>query len=174
MSLADDERRGTEAAVGRARECFLGPSNEYGCGEAAFVALKECFGLPAAADSSPAIALNGGFAYSGGTCGALSGAGLAVGQLLARRAGDHRLAKIATRSVVQTLLDDFTDEFGSVECRDLIGIDLRAPGAHDAFIASGVWRDRCMRQIEFVVRRLASLSATDRPGDAVAGEGQLR
>ena len=64
---------------------------------------SKCFGLPGAADSSPAIALNGGFAYGGGTCGALSGAGLAVGQLAERRLGDHRLAKTMTRSVVQAL-----------------------------------------------------------------------
>ena len=117
--------------------CFLESDNRFGCAEATLVALKEAFGLPDAADSSPAMALNGGYAYSGGTCGALSGGGLAVGQLAERRLRDHRLAKTMTRSVVQTLLDDFVDEFGSANCRDLLGMDLRAPGAHDAFIASG-------------------------------------
>jgi C_GCAxxG_C_C family probable redox protein len=192
MSVHDDDRRRTDAAVRRARSCFLESDSAYGCAEAALVALRECYGLPEAADSSAAIALNGGYAYSGGTCGALSGAGLAVGQLAERRLGDHRLAKTMTRSVVQALLDDFADEFGSADCRDLIGMDLRAPGAHDAFIASGVWRDGCMRQIEFVVRRLAPLSPMsawrqrvgaaahrsadqpDRPGDPVAGREQAR
>ena len=139
------------------------------------VALRASFDLPDADDSSPAIALNGGFAYSGGTCGALTGAGLAVGQLAERRLGDHRIAKTTTRAVVQSTLDAFAAEFGSTDCRDLIGMDLRAPGGHDAFIASGIWRERCMRQIEFVVRRLAPLSgASDwNPGSADEAERRM-
>ena len=160
MSVDDDDRRRSEAAVRRARECFLESENSYGCAETALLVLLQWFGLPRAGDSSPAIALNGGFAYGGGTCGALSGAGLAVGQLAERRFGDHRLAKTMTRSVVQAVLDDFVEAFGSADCRDLIGMDLRGPGAHDTFIASGLWRDRCMRQIEFVIRRLAPLAST--------------
>lgn len=172
MSVEHLDRSREDAAVATARGCFLDSDNRYGCAESALVALRGCFDLPDAADSSAAMALNGGYAYSGGTCGALSGAGLAVGELTQRRLGDHRLAKATTRNVVQALLDDFTAEFGSADCRDLIGLDLRAPGVHDAFIASGAWRDGCMRQIEFVVRRLAPLSSTnwpDPPADPVAG-----
>lgn len=180
MSANDDDQRRADAAVGRARNCFLESDNRFGCAEATLVALKEAFGLPDSADSSPAMALNGGFAYSGGTCGALSGGGLALGQLAEGRLRDHRLAKTMTHSVVQALLDDFADEFGSANCRDLLWMDLRAPGAHDAFIASGIWRDGCMRQIEFVVRRLAPLSGhlpvdpADVPGGRVAGPEEAR
>ena len=58
----------------RARELFLDDANTYGCAETAFVVLKEAFELPAAADSAAAMALNGGIAYSGSTCGAITGA----------------------------------------------------------------------------------------------------
>lgn len=54
-------------------------------------------------------------------------------------------------------MDEFRAELGAVDCRDLIGYDLRAPGQHEAFVASGIWRDRCMRQIEFALRQLAPL-----------------
>jgi hypothetical protein len=49
-------------------------------------------------------------------------------------------------------------ESGAVDCRALVGYDLRAPGGHEAFIASEIWRDRCMRQIEFAVARMAALA----------------
>ena len=175
MSVGELDPGRMDAAVAVARRCFLESDNRYGCAESTLMALRECFGLPGPADSSLAIALNGGFAYSGGTCGALSGAGLAVGQLSERRLGEHRLAKAVTRSVVQDVLDDFIDEFGSADCRDLTGLDLRAPGVHDAFIASGRWRDGCMRQIEFVVRRLAPLAAPGwaGPTNPVAGLGPV-
>ena len=65
--------------IRKAREYFLRPDNLYGCAETTFMALKEAYGLPHAADSSAAMALNGGIAYSGGLCGAITGAALAVG-----------------------------------------------------------------------------------------------
>lgn len=146
-----------QAAV-RARELFLDDANTYGCAETAFVVLKEAFGLPDAADSSAAMALNGGIAYSGGTCGAVTGAALAVGMLAGRRFPDHRAAKRVARLLTADLMGAFEAEFGSSACRELIGQDLRTEAGHQAFIESGIWRDRCMRQIEMTVARLAPLS----------------
>jgi C_GCAxxG_C_C family probable redox protein len=119
--------------------------------------LKEAFGLPEPMDSSTAMALNGGIAYSGGTCGAVTGAALAVGMLAERRLPSHRAAKRAARLVTSDLLAAFEAEFGTSTCRELIGADLRTEAGHRAFIESGVWRDRCMRQVEMAVARLASL-----------------
>ncbi len=147
-----------DQAVVRARELFLDGANTYGCAETTFVALKEAFGLPGAADSSAAMALNGGIAYSGGTCGAVTGAALAVGMLAERRIPDHRAAKRVARLLTADLMGAFEAEFGSSACRELIGHDLRTEAGHSAFIESGIWRDRCMRQIEMTVARLARLS----------------
>ena len=107
------------------------------------------------------MALNGGIAYSGGACGAITGAALAVGMLAERRIDDHRAAKRVARELVAGLMDDFLAEHGALDCRDLIGYDLRAPGQHDAFIAAGAWRERCMRQVEFAVTRMAPLADED-------------
>jgi C_GCAxxG_C_C family probable redox protein len=146
-----------EAARHRARELFLDDRNLYGCAETAFVVLKEAFGLPEPMDSSAAMALNGGIAYSGGTCGAVTGAALAVGMLAERRIPDHRAAKRAARLVTADLLAAFEAGFGTLACRELIEVDLRTEAGHRAFIDSGIWRDRCMRQLEMAVGRLAPL-----------------
>lgn len=146
-----------DQATRRVRELFLDDANTYGCAETTFVVLKEAFGLPGAADSSAAMALNGGIAYSGGTCGAVTGASLAVGMLAGRRIPDHRAAKRVARLVTADLLGAFEAEFGSSACRVLIDHDLRTEAGHQAFIESGVWRDQCMRQIEMAVARLAPL-----------------
>ena len=155
--------------VSRARELFLDDSNYYGCAETTYVALQELFSLSDADDSAPAMPLNGGVAYSGGACGAITGAALAVGRLAARHLPDHFEAKRESRRLIQDLMADFIREFGSASCRDLIPYDLLAPGQHDAFIASGIWRDVCMRQIEFAVERVARLAAeagwASSPGD---------
>lgn len=123
--------------------------------------LKEAFGLPDPRDSSAAMALNGGVAYSGGVCGAISGASLAVGLLASRRFKSHAQAKHAAREVIASLMDDFRAEHGAVDCRALVGREIRTPEQHRAFIDSGIWRVSCMSQIEFVVRALASLPAEE-------------
>ena len=147
----------TDDAVTQARELFLTEENEHGCAETTYIVLKRAFDLPDADDSSAAMALNGGVAYGGGVCGAISGAALAVGQLAGRNITDHSEAKQAAREVVMDLMDRFDAEFGSTTCRGLLGLDLREPGEHDRFIESGIWRTTCMTQIEFAVGHLVEL-----------------
>jgi C_GCAxxG_C_C family probable redox protein len=154
-----DDVAATAIARARARALFLDDSDRHGCAETTFVALKESFGLANAADPSPAIALNGGVAWSGGTCGAITGVALAVGELVASRTPDHTVAKGIAREVVAALIEGFEAEFGAADCRTLLGRDIRTPEAHAAFIESGTWRTACLRQIEFAVGRLAGLAA---------------
>ena len=144
-----------------ARAYFLDERHEFGCAEVTFVVLKGAFGLDDPMDSAAAMALNGGVAYGGGVCGAVTGAALALGLLAQARIDDHARAKKVARELTARLMDGFAAEHGAMTCRDLIGIDLRAPGGHAAFIASGLWRDRCMRQIETVVRDAAPLADPD-------------
>jgi len=141
-----------------ARACFLDDRNQFGCAETTFIVLKGAYGLDDPMDAAAAMALNGGVAYSGGACGAITGAALAVGMLAERRIDDHRAAKVVARRLVAVLIEEFRAEHGSIDCRDLIGLDLSAPGQHEVFIAGGTWREKCMRQVEFAVTRMAPLA----------------
>jgi C_GCAxxG_C_C family probable redox protein len=143
----------------RARSLFLDDEGHHGCAETSLVALQEHFGLPNAGDSSPALVLNGGIAYSGGTCGALTGAALAVGRLAASRIPDHREAKSAARFLIQGVMAEFDESFGAVDCRSLTGYDMMTD--HDAFMEDGTWKTTCTAQIEFVIDRLAGLVDED-------------
>jgi C_GCAxxG_C_C family probable redox protein len=154
-----------------ARSTFLRDDNYYGCAESTLVALQTIFGLENPGDSSPAMALNGGIAYSGGMCGAISGAAMALGRLAELRLDDHRQAKRTARLLTQQLIADFETDFSSSNCRDLIDYEISIPAEHDAFIAGNVWRTTCMRQIEFSVEYLASLADETVWDDKVATLG---
>lgn len=156
-----------DEAVELARRIYLDEDHVHGCAETVFVVLKHAYAIEPAGDSGPAMALNGGIAYTGGPCGAVTGAALAVGLLAEARIADHRVAKRVARELVAGLADAFVAEHGSLACRELTGFDLRAPGGHDAFLASGAWRESCMRQIDFAVRRLAPLADRASWDDAV-------
>ncbi len=141
-----------------ARDLFLRDDNFYGCAETSLVALQTVYGLPDAEDSSSAMALNGGVAYSGGVCGAISGAAMAVGRLAEQRIGDHKVAKRTARRIIQKVMAEFDERFGSHNCSGLIEFDISTQQGHDDFIDSGVWRTTCMSQLEFSVGRLAGLA----------------
>lgn len=145
-------------AVRRARQAYLDEAHAYGCAETTFAVLVRAYGLQDVPDTGPAMALNGGIAWTGGPCGAVTGAALAVGMLASSRIPDHGDAKRAARELVAGLLRGFELEFGALACRDLIGMDLRVPGAHAAFLAGEMWREVCMRQIEWTVRQIAPLA----------------
>jgi C_GCAxxG_C_C family probable redox protein len=141
-----------------ARELFLTESNTYGCAETSFMVLKQAFALPNPEDTSAAMALNGGVAWWGSTCGAITGAALAVGQLAAKRCPDHVSAKRISRLIISRLLADFVTENGSFVCKEIINLDIRKPEEHARFIQEGIWRDVCMNQIVYVVSELFILS----------------
>jgi C_GCAxxG_C_C family probable redox protein len=154
-------------AVDRARAIFLDDGNVHGCAETTYLVLCEAYGVGDATDSSPAMALNGGIAYTGGPCGAITGAALAIGLLAAARIDDHRAAKRVARELTARLIDSFRAEHGATDCLALTGYDLRAPGGHEAFIRSGIWRDRCMRQIETALRSAVPLADATAWAEAV-------
>lgn len=146
-----------QRAIADARALFLRDDNYYGCAETTFVALKRVYNLPAADDSAAGMALNGGVAYGGGICGAISGAAMAVGMLAAQRIDNHKEAKRVARKIIMHYMDAFLEKYHSVNCRDLIGLDIRQQEQHDQFIESGIWRVNCMAQIEFAMENLAPL-----------------
>lgn len=142
-------------AIESARDCFL--NNGYGCAETVLIVLQQAYALENAQDSSPAMALNGGVAWSGNLCGPLSAAAMAAGQLAAQRIGNRRTAKRIARRIIAHCLDEFQAQYGSVNCRDLIRQDIHTEEQHAVFIESGLWRTQCMSQIEFTIRRLYPL-----------------
>lgn len=163
MSTMVDPRLGASlraAAIARADEIYLDEAHSYGCAEATFMTLKSVYGLVDPSGPGPAVALNGGIAYSGGPCGAITGAALAVGMLAEQRIADHSRAKHVARELVHGAMQAFIAEHGAVDCRELIGRDLRAPGQHRAFLESGLWREACAAQIRTVVAHLAVLADT--------------
>jgi C_GCAxxG_C_C family probable redox protein len=153
---AADLRTLEARAVDEARAAFLEDEGMYGCAEAAFIGLARAFGVTP--DPSIVMALNGGVAYGGGVCGAVTGTAVAVGALAGARIADHRIAKRVARDLVIEAETGFRSEFGATTCRELTGFDLRAPGGHDAFVADGAWRVGCTARIEHMVRVLAPLA----------------
>lgn len=146
-----------QEAIELARDYYLSEERHYGCAETSLMVLSKAFGLPDSEDSSPALALNGGVAWSGGICGAITGAAVAIGRLTAQRIDDYEETKRVARRIIMRHMDDFRREFGDVNCRTLIGMDISTDEGHTAFIEGKSWHTICMGQLEFTISRLLDL-----------------
>ena len=114
-----------------------------------------------------ATGFGGGIGRSGATCGAVTGAVMALGQVWSARNSDSEAAYGELQDGVRQLLDEFSSEFGSTLCRELIPYDLSTDEGRSAFSANDDGRSRCH---EFVHRavELARRILADRGLDAAS------
>lgn len=104
--------RGTQAV-----EAF-GPGG-CNCAQAVLVAFADALGVTPATAKALGRPFGGGVAFCGRTCGAMTGGAMVLGALR----GEESAAAFVER---------FRSRFGSTDCRDLLQVDLGAPGGSEA------------------------------------------
>lgn len=100
---------------------------KFNCAEAVLLGLVEAFGLDCNCTPRIATAFGGGMGGCGDVCGALTGAMMALGLKFGRDTAGDTDAKAMTYGKVRQLFAAFREKFGSIQCIDLIGIDLTTP-----------------------------------------------
>lgn len=105
----------------------------FNCAESAVLAL-----LP---DSDRAQSLlraatgfGGGIARHGLTCGAISGAALAVGSVLGRTDAQDEAGKERAYRVIDAVIRRFEERYGTVQCHRLTGFDFLGPHDEQEFL----------------------------------------
>ena len=101
------------------------------CSEAVLVALAERVGMDPAAAPALATGLCAGMGRTGHTCGALTGAVVALGAASGRRDRDQSVED--TFDLVRALIDGFEAEHGATDCPALLGCDIGTPEGRQAF-----------------------------------------
>ena len=66
-------------------------------------------------------------------------------------------ARLAARQNASELVRSFTDKFGSIICRDLLGFDFSDTEAARRFRESGMWKEKCDNYVQFVIEKLYEL-----------------
>jgi C_GCAxxG_C_C family probable redox protein len=103
----------------------------YCCAESVLKAVADEMNIQS--DLIPAIASGfcGGISRTRGMCGAVSGAIMAINMIKGRQLPDQ--SQEENYQAVQKLLTSFREEFGSLNCYDLIECDLATPEGQEAF-----------------------------------------
>lgn len=120
----------------------------YNCAQAVLTAFCEDYGL----NRETALKLAGGFGAGmgrmGEVCGAVTGSfmvlGLKEGQF---RQGDKE-AKEKTHGLIREFSRQFRDNYGSIKCRDLLGVDLNDPDQLKKATDNGLFHSVCSRYVE--------------------------
>lgn len=127
----------------------------FTCGQAVLAAFAERHGLGREAALRIACAFGGGIARTGSTCGAVSGALMAIGLEHGRTRVEDEAAREKTYAAALAFLEQFRREHGSDVCRELLGVDIGTAEGRAAAASGGLFRTRCP---EFVLSaaRIAS------------------
>lgn len=107
--------------VQKAIECF---KEGFSCSQAVLASFCEPLGLDRDTALKISQSFGGGMAHMGETCGAVTGAFMAIGLKHGRTRADDDLAKEKTYELVQEFVERFRSRYGSIICKELLGYDL--------------------------------------------------
>ena len=94
----------------------------YNCAQAVLLAFAEDAGLEKNTALRLASSFGGGVGGMREMCGALSGACMAAGLLFGYDSPDAKEEKAAHYTRIRTIADAFRAEFGTILCRDILGL----------------------------------------------------
>jgi C_GCAxxG_C_C family probable redox protein len=140
------------AAVDRAEALFR---EGFSCSQAVLMAFAPGLGMEGRQAALVSSAFGGGMARHGWTCGALTGALMAIGLHAGHATAEDAAAKDDLYARAQTLTARFEEQHGATACRQLTGADLRDPVERQAASDRGTFTTLCPQ----LVRTAAALVA---------------
>ncbi len=127
------------------------------CAPAVLAAVAPRLGLDGDQAARLACCFGGGMIGSGQTCGAVTGAMMALG--LAHGAGttpDPARKQVAYDKTAE-LWKRFSERHGSISCREILGADLSTPEGRAKAQAAGLFRTKCPEVVRDAAEILVSL-----------------
>ena len=95
-------------------------------------------------------------------CGVVSAAAVCLGLLNRCPLDDEQKTQQARNKARQDageIVTSFRERFGTIFCRDLVGLDFSQPGAYRQFLQSGIWKEKCDHYVQFTIEKLYELDA---------------
>jgi len=127
--------------------------NGFNCAQSVFVVFAKARGL----DEAIALKIAGGFGSGMGrlqeTCGAVTGAFMAIGLKNGKTLGDEGTEKRdKTYALVREFNTMFKEKFGATTCRDLLHCDLTTPEGGKYFSENNLHDKVCVPCVKEAVR----------------------
>ena len=131
----------------------------YGCSQSVLAAFCQDFGL----EEKLALKIANGFGSGMGrlcqVCGSLTGGFMVIGLKYGRwEAGvEHSADTEETYRLVRLLAERFEARNGTLQCRELLGLDLNDPDQRQFAVDQGLFKTKCSGYIQDVVQILEEI-----------------
>ena len=122
-------------------------AQNYHCSQVVFMEVAEELGIDRDEAARLAAPLGGGM-FRGDTCGAVTGAMLAIGARYGHFEPHDKEGDMRQQEKVKEFQKQFTERFGSTICRELAGYDFSQPGELMKAAQSGVLLQKCPGFVE--------------------------
>lgn len=129
----------------------------YNCAQAVFSAVAPGLGLKEETAARIATPFGGGMARMGGTCGAVTGAFMALGLAHGNRRPADRETKEKTYAIALEFVRRFMERNGSITCRDLLGCDIGTHEGHERAKQQGLFDSVCAKLVKDAVEMLEDM-----------------
>lgn len=114
------EQERFESRTERAVETF---KEGYNCAQAVFATYADCFGMDRKAALEMSSAMGAGIGRMREVCGAVSSMAMLAGLKEGNDDPKDEAAKEHIYSLVRTMSDRFKEEYGTIICKELLGLD---------------------------------------------------
>ncbi len=120
----------------------------YSCSQAVLSARCEKYGLDQKTALTIAAGFGGGMGRTGGACGAVTGAISIIGLHAGSDKARDTAAKENTYRIVREFIAGFEEDFGSVNCKELLGCDIGTPSGYSKARKHGMFENVCPRFVD--------------------------
>lgn len=140
----------------KAKEAVKMFSQGFSCGQSVFSAFSDEVGISRDIALKLAAPFLGGMGRTGETCGAVCAALMVLGYFYGNtQPSPGEKAKLA--ALTSDFLDEFTEEFGSVKCKELLGYDQSKPDEYKIIMEKKLTAQKCPRFLRGVITILNSM-----------------
>lgn len=119
----------------------------FNCAQSVFAAFTVDLGLERDAALRIASAFGGGIGRTGQTCGAVTGALMALGLRYGTTRADDKAAKEHMTALAREFLTRFRTRQGTTLCWELLGHDISTPDGHQAARDQGLFTSLCPKAV---------------------------
>ena len=140
--------------VEEAIKCF---SSGFNCAQSVFSPFSSEMGLEPEKALKIATAFGGGMCHIGETCGAVTGAFMAIGLKYGKKDAADNKSKENTYSLVMEFSRKFKSVYGSVRCTELLGHDLGTKEGMDSAREKNLFNTLCADFVKNAVEILEQI-----------------
>jgi C_GCAxxG_C_C family probable redox protein len=121
--------------------------NGYNCSQAVFSAFAPEFGLDDDLSLKIACGFGSGIGGLQETCGAVTGACMAIGLKCGRgKSGDNAMKENTYRKIIE-FTNNFKQAHGTIKCRDLIRVDISTQDGLKRARENGIFTTLCAKYV---------------------------